>query len=182
MTTQPDDCALLLKALAFAAHKHRHQRRKGVDQDPYVNHPIEVANVLANEGGIADTVVLCAAALHDTVEDTDTSFAELERHFGKDIASVVAEITDDKSLPKAERKRLQVERAAHISTRARLVKLADKICNVRDMARDPPADWSPERRAEYFAWAKRVVDALRGVHAELEAVFDASHAARPRRI
>jgi GTP diphosphokinase / guanosine-3',5'-bis(diphosphate) 3'-diphosphatase len=179
MTTEPASCALLLKALAFAAHKHRDQRRKDTEASPYINHPIGLANVLANEGAVSNTVVLCAAVLHDTIEDTQTTQAELQAQFGDEIAAIVAEVTDDKSLPKAERKRLQIEHAAHISEQARLVKLADKICNLRDMAQSPPPNWPLERRQEYFDWAKRVIDALRGTHAELEAAFDEVYGRRP---
>ncbi|MFI5306224.1 MAG: HD domain-containing protein [Polyangiales bacterium] len=180
MTTEPASCALLLKALAFAADKHRGQRRKDIEASPYINHPISLANVLANEGGISNAVVLCAGVLHDTIEDTQTTRAELQMQFGEEIAVVVAEVTDDKSLPKEERKRLQIEHAAHISEHARLVKLADKICNLRDMVASPPADWSLERRQEYFDWAKRVIDPMRGTHAGLEARFDEICAKRPR--
>ena len=162
------DVALVLRASAFAAHKHRNQRRKDVDASPYINHPLTLANVLANEGGVADTVTLCAALLHDTVEDTDTTADELTREFGTAISGVVLEVTDDRSLLKAERKRLQVEHAATISDRAKLVKLADKISNLRDVATSPPAGWPLERRREYFDWAKSVVDRLRGVHPRLE--------------
>ena len=137
------------------------------------------ANVLANEPGVEDEHVLMAAVLHDTIEDTETTEQELLRLFGKDVADIVMEVTDDKSLPKAERKRLQVEHAAHISRRAKLVKLADKICNLRDLAKTPPADWSIARKQEYFDWAKAVVDELRGVHAGLEAIFDVAYEARP---
>ncbi len=128
------DLALLFRALAFAAHKHRDQRRKDAEASPYINHPIALAEVLAGEGGIADVEVLAAALLHDTIEDTDTRFEELEREFGARIAGMVAEVTDDKNLEKSERKRLQVEHAAGISPGAKLVKLADKICNLRDVA------------------------------------------------
>ncbi|SAK71506.1 metal dependent phosphohydrolase [Caballeronia catudaia] len=162
----------LLRAIAFAADKHRKQRRKDAEASPYINHPIALANVLANEGGVEDQRVLLAAILHDTIEDTDTSHDELTRWFGDEVARIVAEVTDDKSLPKAERKRLQIEHAAHISHAAQLVKLADKICNLRDIVAMPPSDWSEERKREYFEWAKRVVDQLRGAHAGLEAVFD----------
>jgi len=165
--------AILLRAAAFAAHKHRDQRRKGVAATPYINHPIAVANVLANEAAITDEVILAAALLHDTIEDTKTAHAELVAEFGASIASVVAEVTDDKSLSKAERKRLQIEHAAHISHAAKLVKLADKICNVRDMVAAPP-DWPIERKQEYFAWAGRVVDQMRGTHDKLETLFDAA--------
>jgi guanosine-3',5'-bis(diphosphate) 3'-pyrophosphohydrolase len=164
---------LFIDALAFAAHKHRDQRRKNVAASPYINHPIALAHVLVSEGGVTKTAVLCAAVLHDTVEDTETTFAEIELRFGAEIAGMVREVTDDKTLPKNRRKQMQVEHAPHLSPGARLVKLADKICNLRDVAHDPPANWTHERRVEYFEWAKRVIDGMRGNHRGLEAVFDA---------
>jgi GTP diphosphokinase / guanosine-3',5'-bis(diphosphate) 3'-diphosphatase len=170
---------LVLQALAFAADKHRDQRRKDAAASPYINHPIALANVLVREGDVADPAVLAAALLHDTVEDTQTTPAELEAAFGPAVAAIVEEVTDDKSLPKAERKRLQVEHAATMSREAKLVKLADKICNLRDMADHPPAKWDLVRRREYFEWAKAVIDGLRGVHPKLEALFDAAYARRP---
>jgi len=173
------ELALLLKALAFAAHKHRDQRRKDAEASPYINHPIALADVLVNEGGVTDYEVLCAALLHDTVEDTATTHEELVDPFGSRIARMVAEVTDDKQLPKQERKRLQIEHAPHLSGGAKLVKLADKICNLRDVAEHPPAKWDLARRREYFEWAKRVVDGLRGIHPRLEAAFDAAYAKIP---
>jgi guanosine-3',5'-bis(diphosphate) 3'-pyrophosphohydrolase len=173
------DLALLFRALAFAAHKHRDQRRKDAEASPYINHPIALAEVLAGEGGVADVEVLAAALLHDTIEDTDTTRAELEREFGARIAATVAEVTDDKSLPKADRKRLQIEHAAALSRGAKLVKLADKICNLRDVADRPPAQWDLARRQEYFEWALRVINGLRGAHPGLEAAFDAAYARKP---
>jgi guanosine-3',5'-bis(diphosphate) 3'-pyrophosphohydrolase len=172
------ELALLLKALAFAAHKHRDQRRKDPDASPYINHPIALADVLVNEGGVSDVEVLCAALLHDTVEDTATTHEELVDAFGPRVARIVAEVTDDKTLSKSERKRLQVEHATHLSPEAKLVKLADKICNLRDVAERPPASWDLARRREYFDWAKRVVDGLRGPHPRLEAAFDAAYGMR----
>lgn len=172
------ELALLLKALAFAAHKHRDQRRKDADASPYINHPIALADVLVNEGGVSDVEVLCAALLHDTVEDTATTPQELEEIFGPRIARIVAEVTDDQGLSKSERKRLQVEHATRLSPEAKLVKLADKICNLRDVAERPPASWDLARRREYFDWAKRVVDGLRGTHPRLEAAFDAAYSMR----
>ena len=173
------ELALLLKALAFAAHKHRDQRRKDAEASPYINHPIALADVLVNEGGVTDTETLCAALLHDTVEDTATTHEELVDAFGSRIARIVAEVTDDKDLPKAERKRLQIEHAPHISREAKLVKLADKLCNLRDVAERPPAKWDLSRRREYFDWARQVVDGLRGSHPRLEAAFDAAYARKP---
>ena len=162
----------VFQALAFAAHKHRDQRRKDEGASPYINHPIALANILVNEGGITDHVVLCAAILHDTIEDTETTYGELVAEFGKDIADVVAEVTDDKDLDWQVRKSLQIEHAAHASPRAKLVKLADKTCNLRDLGTTPPPEWSDERRREYFAWAQRVIAGVRGTNAALEIAFD----------
>lgn len=171
--------AKVLSALAFAADKHRNQRRKDTDASPYINHPIALARLLACEALEQDGDILAAAALHDTVEDTDTTFEEIKAEFGGAIADIVREVTDDKSIEKAERKRLQIEHAAHASMAAKAVKLADKICNLRDLSSAPPADWSIERRREYFDWAKQVVDALRGSYPLLERFFDAEYARRP---
>lgn len=168
----------IIKAMAFAADRHRNQRRKDHDASPYINHPIALANVLANEGGVGDETVLMAALLHDTVEDTETSLRVIVEHFGQEVADIVAEVTDDRSLPKQERKRQQVEHAHHMSGRAKLVKLADKICNLRDIVDCPPAAWTAERKREYFDWAKSVVDGLRGVHPKLEDLFDRTYAMR----
>lgn len=171
--------ATLIDAIAFAAHKHRNQRRKDADASPYINHPIALARVLAVEAGVRDAATLLAAVLHDTVEDTATTTDELRERFGPVVAGVVAEVTDDKSLPKARRKQLQIEHAPQLSRRAKLVKLADKICNLRDVADAPPADWPLARRREYFDWARAVVDGLRGTHQQLERLFDAAYARRP---
>jgi GTP diphosphokinase / guanosine-3',5'-bis(diphosphate) 3'-diphosphatase len=165
--------AALLTASTFAARKHRDQRRKDAEASPYINHPIEVAEILARIGGVDDVVVLQAALLHDTVEDTQTSPDELEREFGSAVRKLVEEVTDDKSLPKLERKRLQIEHAPQLSPRAKLIKLADKICNVRDVMHSPPKDWDERRRVEYFDWAAKVVAGCRGTNRALERHFDA---------
>ncbi len=167
-----EDLALMLRALSFAADKHRNQRRKDIQASPYINHPIDLANILVNEGGVNDVQVISGALLHDTVEDTDTKYDELVEHFGVDIADIVMEVTDDKSLSKAERKQMQIERAANKSDQAKLVKLADKISNLRDIVKSPPADWSVERKQQYFDWAKQVIDGVRGVNTRLEVAFD----------
>ena len=179
ITAAGSSLPLIVRALEFSAHKHRDQRRKDAQASPYINHPIALANVLVSEGGVDDPVVLSAALLHDTVEDTETTTAELREAFGEKIAAIVGEVTDDKNLVKAERKRLQIEHAAHISREAKLVKLADKICNVRDVANHPPAKWDLTRRREYFEWAKAVVDQLRGIHPALEKKFDEAYALKP---
>lgn len=170
---------LLIKALAFAADKHRNQRRKDVAASPYINHPIALVDVLANEGGLEDERLLVAAVLHDTLEDTQTTERELDKLFGKELADIVMEVTDDKSLPIAERKRLQIVHAKTLSRRAKLVKLADKICNLRDMAHASPAGWGLARRQDYFDWAKQVIDEIRGVHPTLERLFDDAYTQRP---
>lgn len=169
----------LIQAIAFAANKHCNQRRKDADASPYINHPIALADVLANEGGVTDETVLIAAILHDTIEDTETTAEELTAIFGETITTIVLEVTDDKALPKAERKRLQIEHAPTISAAAKLVKLADKICNLRDIVASPPEKWSLERRQAYFDWAKAVVNGLRGIHPELEQIFDEAFHRRP---
>ena len=168
------DPAKLLDAAAFAADKHSRQRRKDAAASPYINHPLAVARILAAEAGVRDEDLLLAALLHDTVEDTATSFAELERLFGARVRQIVGEVTDDKSLPKATRKNLQVEHAARASDAAKLLKISDKICNVRDITHHPPADWSAARKTEYLAWAKTVVAGCRGINAVLDKLFDAA--------
>lgn len=164
--------AQLLKAIAFAADKHRAQRRKNAEASPYINHPIAVATLLAAEGDVSDEVMLIAAALHDTVEDTQTTIRELEEHFGSEVAGLVDELTDDKSLEKAERKQLQIDHARNSSLRAKQLKLADKICNVRDITDTPPAHWPLQRRRDYLTWSEQVVAGCRGVNAKLDQAFD----------
>jgi GTP diphosphokinase / guanosine-3',5'-bis(diphosphate) 3'-diphosphatase len=166
--------AQLLQALSFASVKHRNQRRKDAESSPYINHPIAVASVLASEGSVEDETLLVAAVLHDTVEDTETTFDELMQRFGAAVAELVRELTDDKSLPKAERKRLQIEHARSASPGAKQLKIADKICNVRDITVAPPADWPVQQRREYLSWAAQVVDSCRGVNPGLDAAFDAA--------
>ncbi|XP_014867159.1 PREDICTED: guanosine-3',5'-bis(diphosphate) 3'-pyrophosphohydrolase MESH1 [Poecilia mexicana] len=162
------EAALLLETVNFAAEKHRKQRRKDPEETPYINHPIGVARILSYEGGVTDIEVLQAALLHDTVEDTDTTPEELEDKFGPIVARIVQEVTDDKSLPKQERKRLQVEHAPHCSQQAKLVKLADKLYNLRDLNTCTPVGWSAERVQEYFVWAAEVVKGLKGTNSALE--------------
>lgn len=162
----------LLEALHFSATKHSDQRRKDKEASPYINHPIRVAQLLASEGGVTDLVTLQAAILHDTVEDTDTTPEEIERHFGPEVRRVVEEVTDDKELPKAERKQRQVEHAPHLSPQAKQLKVADKAANVQNITTSPPDGWSLERKREYLDWADRVVAGCRGCNPALEALYD----------
>lgn len=169
---QSDPITRVLEAAQFAAEAHAGQRRKGAAQEPYLNHLIEVAHLLSAATGGEDVDLVMAGLLHDTVEDVNVTAAELEALFGADVAGLVLEATDDKSLPKEERKRLQVENAPHKSNRAKQLKIADKISNLRAVLSSPPADWSEQRKRDYFLWAKQVVDGCRGVNARLEALFD----------
>jgi guanosine-3',5'-bis(diphosphate) 3'-pyrophosphohydrolase len=168
---EQNTAATILKALRFAAIKHRDQRRKDAEVSPYINHPIEVAELLARVGGVTDLVILHSAILHDTIEDTKTTPEEVEAEFGPEVRGVVEEVTDDKRLPKAERKRLQIEHAPHLSERAKQVKIADKISNVRAVTVTPPIDWSLERRREYLDWSENVVAGLRGCNQSLESYY-----------
>lgn len=171
---------LLLYAAAFAARKHRVQRRKDAAATPYINHPLAVARALAEEGGVTDAEVLAAALLHDTIEDTDTRYDELRGQFGTRIADLVAEVTDTKFLGKKTRKRLQHARARRASAAACQIKVADKLCNLRDILAMPPADWTRARKREYFDWAKAVVDRVRGANPRLERRFDGLYMAARR--
>lgn len=167
-----NDLSEFLEAASFAAEKHIGQKRKGRDQAPYINHPLEVANLLVNVGRIRDYDVLIAALLHDTVEDTETTREEIADRFGEDVASIVMEVTDDKTLPKAERKQKQVEHAPHLSKGAKQLKMCDKISNITDIMNNPPDGWSDERRLEYIEWGERVFAGLRGANEALEEYFD----------
>ncbi len=166
----------ILAAAQFAAEKHVQQKRKGAAQEPYINHLVEVAHLIAGSSDTLDTELVMAGFLHDTVEDTDVTQDELVRLFGNDVAGLVAEVTDDKSLPKTERKALQVKNAVKKSPRAQTLKLADKISNLRSILASPPADWSLERRRQYFDWAKQVVDGLTAPNPRLKAEFDRVYA------
>ena len=162
----------VVKAAHFAAQKHAGQRRKGAAAEPYINHLLEVAELVSSALAEPDIDLVIAALLHDTVEDTGVTKQVLVETFGSDVADLVMEMTDDKSLPKAERKRLQIVHASQISVRAQVIKLADKISNLRGILASPPADWSVERKREYFDWAKRVVDGLSAPNQILKAEFE----------
>lgn len=183
-----DEVGLILKALDFAAHRHKNQFRKGGDRPPYINHPIQVANLLANEAGEKDPVLLSAAILHDVIEDTADSsdekeelIEEIRSLFGEEVLLLTLEVTDDTNLLKPERKRLQIEHAFSISESAKKLKLADKILNVSDITHSPPVGWHLERIIEYFDWAEKVVAGLRGVNKKMEDKFDTVLARARRR-
>jgi len=172
MTENP--VAALAPAYHFAASAHVHQRRKGETAEPYINHLTEVAELVARATRGADPEVIIAAVLHDTVEDTATSLSDVEAAFGPRVAGLVAEVTDDKSLPKQVRKVLQIEHAPHLSRGARIIKLADKTSNLRALRTSPPAGWEEERKSDYVVWARRVVDGGRSADAWLAGQFDAA--------
>jgi guanosine-3',5'-bis(diphosphate) 3'-pyrophosphohydrolase len=163
---------LFLKALKFSAEKHSGQYRKGEQASPYINHPIEVVNILWNIGEVDDVLTLVGALLHDTIEDTNATREEINVNFGKEVLALVLEVSDDKTLPKQERKLKQIEKARSLSFRAKQIKLADKICNVSDIANSPPMNWTWQRKVEYLNWANNVVARLRGTNIKLEKYFE----------
>jgi len=167
---------LILKACEFAADKHRNQRRKDQTRTPYINHPLSVARALAEEGGVKDAEILAAAILHDTLEDTRTTLKELQKAFGRRVASMVAEVTDDKTLPKQVRKQRQIDHGPRKSKGAALIKVADKICNLRDLAQSPPTHWTVERKGKYIEWAQEVVRALPIPRHRMRRVFERAYA------
>jgi len=171
-TEQMNDLFTVLKAADAAARWHVHQRRKGAAQEPYINHPLEVAALVAEATEGDDPNLIAAALLHDVIEDCGVPYSLIAETFGTDVADLVAEVTDDKTLEKSERKKLQVEKAHKKTSRAKVLKLADKISNLRTLALSPPEAWSPQRRFEYVEFARQVVEGLRGANLFLEAQFD----------
>lgn len=172
MTSQNPDFSLTLQACIFAANKHDGQIRKDQSGSPYITHPLMVTRDIYQIGGVRETNILIAALLHDTIEDTGTKPNEIQDIFGKSILDIVLEVTDDKSLPKEERKRLQVVHAPDITYPARIIKWGDKIVNCRDILDSPPMDWSLQRRQNYFQWSADVLHKMRGTNAPMEAAFD----------
>jgi (p)ppGpp synthase/HD superfamily hydrolase len=174
------DIAAVARAFDFVARKHVSQRRKGTSEEPYINHLIEVAHLLAEATQGADTVLVMAGALHDVIEDTDVTADELTQAFGAEIAALVLEVTDDEALSYAERKRRQVETAPHISTRAKLIKLADKTSNLRSLVASPPKLWDGARRREYARWSRAVAVHCLGLNEELDRAFEEAYQAAAR--
>ncbi|HMF89301.1 MAG TPA: HD domain-containing protein [Candidatus Angelobacter sp.] len=173
---QAADAQKILAAARFAAEQHASQKRKGHAAEPYINHLIEVAELVAASSPVLDTNLVMAAFLHDTIEDTGVTAQELEQRFGSDVTALVLEATDDKSLPKETRKALQVESAPHKSVRAQTLKLADKISNLRSLLASPPSDWSSERKRQYCEWARQVVSGFTSPNAFLLAQFEDAYA------
>ena len=167
-----NDTVLITRALRFAAERHSSQRRKGQAKEPYVNHLAEVSELVADATEGKDVNLIAAALLHDTIEDTETSSDELVATFNNDIAQLVADVTDDKSLPKQDRKHLQVVNSRAQNMRVKLLKLADKTSNLRSLANSPPENWNTERKQAYIDWAIKVAAGLKGVNPWLEERFD----------
>ena len=161
----------LIDAILYAASSHAGQLRKDC-VTPYINHPIEVMHLLVYTGGIEDHEILMAAVLHDVIEDTSVTAEDIAERFGKNVASVVLELTDDVTQPKEERKRLQLQNAGKLSRAARLIRISDKICNVYDMLYAPPGNWDLKRRKEYIEWANAVVKKISGTNEGLESHFE----------
>lgn len=166
----------LSKAIVFAAQCHSGQYRKD-GKTPYINHPLEVMNLVVTHVENPGTEMLIAAVLHDVVEDTNVTGSEIKHMFGAHVARLVAELTDDKTLTKEERKRVQLSEVHDLSDEGKLLRLCDKICNVYDILYAPPGDWDMKRRMDYLIWAKAVVDKIRGTHKVLEVRFDELFAA-----
>ena len=166
------DLRSLTKALVFAAEAHRNQRRKGAAQEPYLNHLIEVLDLVVKATDGADMDILIAALLHDVVEDTSTSYEDVAANFGERVAEIVRENSDDMSLPKADRRLARIAAMPLKSREARLVKIADVISNLRAIAVSPPAGWPAERKLGYLQSCRRLVDAGRGTDAAIERIFD----------
>src|SRR3954468_22208614 len=162
----------VLKAADAAARWHVHQRRKGAAQEPYINHLLEVASLVAEATEGKDPDLVIAALLHDAIEDQEVPREMIAEIWGEEVAEIVDEVTDDKALPKQERKDKQVESASKKSSRAKLLKLADKTSNLRAITASPSPEWSVKRRLEYVRWARDVVAGLRGTNEWLEAEFD----------
>lgn len=160
----------LIQMLSYASEKHKNQRRQGVNKTPFINHPIEVCRILSEVGGVTDEDILCSCLGHDLIEDANVTFEDLEMLFGIRVANMVQECSDDKSLPKQERKRLQIIHTKTISDDAKLIKLADKIANMQSVLNDPP-NWPLERKIKSFDWSYEVVGWIQGLNPALEEMF-----------
>jgi guanosine-3',5'-bis(diphosphate) 3'-pyrophosphohydrolase len=167
-----DDLERIFAALLFAAEKHKTQRRKGRDKSPYINHPIAVAYYLTRYYDTVDVDIVIAAILHDTLEDTDTTPQEIEANFGPEVLLLVQEVTDDKNLPTEVRRNLQVKTIGAISPGAKLIRLADKISNITDLQKTPPADWDEKTSIDYLNWTEQVIGRIKGVNSKLEKLYD----------
>ncbi|EFO18322.1 hypothetical protein LOAG_10172 [Loa loa] len=167
-----DGISLIIEAVDLAARRHRQQRRKDAAQTPYVNHPIGVAYILTSEGQITDTTTIIAAILHDIVEHTKTTDEEIRKMFGDEIADIVKECTMVRSMKREARMKSELEKASKLSHKAKLVQLADKLNNIRDIERGTPLGWTKQHVTEYIIFAKDLLSKIRGIHGPLESALD----------
>ncbi len=165
-----DNYQLVFSALTFSATMHRHQRRKGLNSIPYINHPIGVADLIVRVAGVEDVRVIQAALLHDVVEDTSATVDDIQKKFGDEVATIVDELTDDITLNSSKRKEIQLKNASRISDKARLIRIADKICNIEDLMKYP-MPWTKKRKNSYVQWARNVVEQCKGINDKLEKLF-----------
>jgi guanosine-3',5'-bis(diphosphate) 3'-pyrophosphohydrolase len=172
-----DEVRLIYDAIDFAAEKHRLQMRKNKEKTPYISHPLGVAQYVMHFGEIQDTAIIIGALLHDTVEDTQTTYEEIEQRFGKQVASYVHEVSDNKKLDFSERKRQQLIDAPKKTKGAAQIKLADKLYNLQDLLHNTPEGWSRIRVERYYQWAQSVVDRLppgnQALRSEIDSVINA---------
>ncbi len=166
------DVEKILKGVEFAADKHRLQTRKNKEKTPYIAHPIGVAENLMKTGNVRDASMIIGALLHDTLEDTQTTFSEIEKAFGKDVANYVKELSCDKGLTHSEKNRRQVIEASHKSAGAAQIKLADKLANLSELTHNPPSSWTQERVDQYYEWAQSVIDRLPAANPALKKAVD----------
>jgi guanosine-3',5'-bis(diphosphate) 3'-pyrophosphohydrolase len=170
-SSDTDPLNLVIRAAYFAGEKHRLQRRSDVEQTPYINHPLELAHILTEEGGINCLDTICASLLHDTLEDTDTSSDELKKHFGDVIASIVMEVSNDMTLSSQQRRVYELEKVVSLSHKAKLVKIADKLANIRDVSTMPPMGWTREKKQDYFDFALEIINQIGSVSPRLHQIF-----------
>ncbi len=173
-----NDQTKIIEAIAFASERHKGQTRKGTGKVPYINHPVKVAQLLS-QFGEDDPNLIIAAFLHDVIEDTTENEKEIKeisglilQKFGETVLLTVLEVSDNKSLPVEERKRLQVAHTPKLSERAKKLKIADKICNILDIKNDPPENWPVKRKLAYLDWSKQVVNGAKGLNKKLDKYFD----------
>ncbi|NOQ24273.1 MAG: HD domain-containing protein [Bacteroidales bacterium] len=169
---------VIIDAVSFAAERHKNQARKGLGKIPYINHPIQVAKLLSDFGEENDELII-SALLHDVIEDTTKDEKEIKElsniilnKFGEIVLLIVLEVSDNKSLPVEERKRLQIVHTPTLSDSAKKLKIADKICNILDIKNDPPVNWTVERKLKYLDWSKQVVSGAKGLNEKLDQHFD----------
>lgn len=166
------DIHIVLEAVGFAAEGHNGQLRENPEKTPYIIHPIRVTEHLMTIANVHERDILVAALLHDTVEDTKITFADIQKSFGTTAEGYVRELTDNMSLPQEERMKLQIETAPKKSLAAAQIKLADKYDNLKSLQSNPPATWDQKKIDEYFLSAKKVTSSLPAANVPLKKAVD----------